>query len=228
MLLVTDIGYQNSMEKNIQVQILKFLEDFPSGLQMEEIAEKLGLTRHTVAKYLEILRAEGKIHYRKIGRSKLWKEISSTTNIRMLGMDDLEDILRIEEKRERELDLKTTERMEHLKKTAIYHLQQDDPLLNLGAEIDGKLVGFVFAEIRLWEFGRGEKTGWIKVLGVDPEYQGRGIGRKLGETLLGHFKRKNINKVRTLVDWYEGDLISYFKSLGFNILNMIPLEKELK
>jgi len=118
--------------------------------------------------------------------------------------------------------------MEHLKKTAIYHLQQDDPLLNLGAEIDGKLVGFVFAEIRLWEFGRGEKTGWIKVLGVDPEYQGRGIGSKLGETLLGHFKRKNINKVRTLVDWYGGDLISYFKSLGFNILNMIPLEKELK
>jgi len=228
MLLVTDIGYQNSMEKNIQVHILKFLEDSPSGLQMEEIAEKLGLTRHTVAKYLEILRAEGKIHYRKIGRSKLWKEISSTTNIRMLGMDDLEDILRIEEKIERELDLKTTERMEHLKKTAIYHLQQDDPLLNLGAEIDGKLVGFVFAEVRLWEFGRGEKTGWIKVLGVDPEYQGRGIGRKLGETLLGHFKRKNINKVRTLVDWYEGDLISYFKSLGFNILNMIPLEKELK
>ncbi|TET69137.1 MAG: GNAT family N-acetyltransferase [Candidatus Aminicenantes bacterium] len=228
MLLVTDIGYQNSMEKNIQVHILKFLEDSPSGLQMEEIAEKLGLTRHTVAKYLEILRAEGKIHYRKIGRSKLWKEISSTINIRMLGMDDLEDILRIEEKIERELDLKTTERMEHLKKTAIYHLQQDDPLLNLGAEIDGKLVGFVFAEVRLWEFGRGEKTGWIKVLGVDPEYQGRGIGRKLGETLLGHFKRKNINKVRTLVDWYEGDLISYFKSLGFNILNMIPLEKELK
>jgi len=101
MLLVTDIGYQNSMEKNIQVQILKFLEDYPSGLQMEEIAEKLSLTRHTVAKYLEILRAEGKIHYKKIGRSKLWKEISSTTNIRMLGMDDLEDILKIEEKIER-------------------------------------------------------------------------------------------------------------------------------
>lgn len=97
---------------------------------MEEIAEKLGLTRHTVAKYLEILC------------------------------------------------------MEYLKETAVYHLQRDDPLLNLGAEIDGKLVGFVFAEIRLWEFGRGEKTGLIKVLGIDPEYQGRGIGRKLGETLL--------------------------------------------
>jgi len=216
------------MDKDIQAKILKILKSSPSGLQMEELAEKLGLTRHTVAKYLEILRAEGKIHYLKIGRSKLWKHISATTNIRMLEIDDLEDILRIEEKIERELDLKPNERMESLKKTAIYHLQQDEPLLNLGAEIDGKLVGFIFAEIRHWEFGRGEKTGWIKVLGVDPEYQGRGIGRKLGETLLDHFRRKNITKVRTLVDWYEGDLISYFRSLGFDILNMIPLEKELE
>lgn len=216
------------MEKNLQAQILNVLKSSPSGLQMEELAEKLGLTRHTVAKYLEILRAEGKIHYRKVGRSKIWKDIFTAANIRLLKMDDLEDILQIEERIEKEQNLEKTRRMEYLEETAIYHLQQGDPLMNLGAEIDGKLVGFVLAETRLWEFGRGEKTGWIKVLGIDPEYQGRGIGRKLGETLLSHFRRKNIKKVRTLVDWYEGNLISYFKSLGFDILNMIPLEKGLK
>lgn len=216
------------MNKDIGAEILKVLRAFPSGLQMEELAEKLRLTRHTIAKYLEILRAEGKIHYHQVGRSKLWKEISTTANIKLLAIDDLEDILRIEEKIEKEHNLMSSERMEYLKETALYHLQHGDPLMNLGAEIEGKLVGFVFAETRLWEFGRGEKTGWIKVLGIDPEYQGRGIGRKLGVTLLGHFERKNIQKARTLVDWYEGDLISYFKSLGFDILNMIPLEKELK
>jgi GNAT superfamily N-acetyltransferase/biotin operon repressor len=215
------------MDTNIQTKILEILKSSPSGIQMEELAEKLGLTRHTIAKYLEILRAEGKIHYIKVGRSKLWKDISSTSEIRMLEMADLDDILKIEEKIERATALKKTERMDLLKKTAIYHLQQDEPLLNLGASVDGKLVGFMFAEVRHWEFGRGENTGWIKVLGVDPEYQGRGIGRKLGETLLDHFRRKNITKVRTLVDWYEGDLISFFRSLGFDILNMIPLEKEL-
>jgi ribosomal protein S18 acetylase RimI-like enzyme len=215
------------MDNDIQAKILDILKSSPSGLQMEDLAEKLGLTRHTVAKYLEILRAEGKIHYVKIGRSKLWKDISATTDIRMLEMADLDDILKIEEKIERANNLEKSERMDLLKKTAIYLLQQDEPLLNLGAEIDGKLVGFMFAEIRYWEFGRGEKTGWIKVLGVDPEYQGRGIGRKLGETLLDHFRKKHITKVTTLVDWYDGDLISYFRSLGFDILNMIPLEKEL-
>lgn len=226
--MVAIIGYHKSMEKNIPFQILEILKGSAFGLQMEEVAEKLGLTRHTVAKYLEILRAEGKIHFKKVGRAKLWRDISTTSNIRLLNRDDLPDILKIEEKIEKEQNVESADRMEYLKETALYHLQQDDPLMNLGAEIDGKLVGFVFAEIRLWEFGRGEKTGWIKVLGIDPEYQGRGIGRKLGETLLDHFKRKNIQKVRTLVNWYEGDLISYFKSLGFNILNMIPLEKELK
>jgi hypothetical protein len=53
------------------------------------------------------------------------------------------------------------------------------------------------------------------------------VGHKLGETLFNHFKKKNIRKVRTLVDWYDGNLISYFKSLGFDMLSMFPLEKEL-
>ena len=218
------------MIENIQSKIIKVLKTCPSGLQIEEVAEKLGLTRHTVAKYLEILRAEGKIHFDKIGRSKLWKEISTTSNIRLLSMDDLEQILRIEEKvrKQKNRILKSVEQMEYVKEAATYHIQQVDPLMSLGAEIDGKLVGFVFAETRLWEFGRGEKTGWIKMLEVDPDYQGRGIGRKLIKTLFNHFERKKIKKVRTLVDWYEGDLISYFKSLGFDALNMIPLEKELK
>ena len=215
------------MEENIQTQILKILQDSSTGLQIEEIGEKLGLTRHTVAKYLEILRAEGKVHYNKIGRTKLWKVLSAAVVTRLLGLDDLEEILRIAETIERENNSEKAERMASLKETAVYQLEYGDPLLNLGAEIDGKLAGFIFGEIKLWEFGRGEKTGWIKVLGVDQDFQGMGVGYKLGEMLLGHFKKKNVKKVRTLVEWYEGDLISYFKSLGFNMLGMLPLEKEI-
>ena len=215
------------MEENIQTQILKILQDSNTGLQIEEIGEKLGLTRHTVAKYLEILRAEGKIHYNKVGRTKLWKVLSASVVTRLLGMDDLEEILQIADKIERENNSEKAERMASLKQTAVYQLEHGDPLLNLGAEIDGKLTGFIFGEVKFWEFGRGEKTGWIKVLGVDQDFQGMGVGHKLGETLLGHFKKMNVKKVRTLLDWYEGDLISYFKSLGFDMLGMLPLEKEI-
>ncbi len=224
--MVTNIGYHKMVEP-LQTQILKVLKASSAGLQMEDVAERLGLTRHTIAKYLEILRAERKVHYHKIGRSKIWKEVSTGITIRMLGTDDLDDILRIEERIEKAQNSESKERMEYLRETAIYHLQHGEPMMNLGADIDEKLVGFIFAEIRLWEFGRGERTGWIKVLGVDPEYQRRGVGHKLGEMLLSHFKKKNVKKVRTLVDWYDGDLISFFKSLGFDMLSMFPLEKEL-
>jgi GNAT superfamily N-acetyltransferase/biotin operon repressor len=215
------------MIENIQVQIFKILQASKTGLQMEEIGAKLGLTRHTIAKYLEVLRAEGKIHYQKIGRSKLWKDVSAAVTTKLLGSKDLDDILRIAEKIERESNSIKTERMASLKETAIYQLKYGEPLLNLGADIDGKLVGFIFGEIKIWEFGRGEKTGWIKVLGVDKDYQGMGVGHKLGETILDHFQKKNVKKIRTLVEWHEGGLISYFKSLGFDMLGMLPLEKEI-
>ena len=217
----------NSKE-DIPLRILNILKSAPSGLQTEEIANQLGLTRHTVAKYLEVLSARGSIHFKKVGRSRLWKELSSSVTTRILTMDDLENILEIVRKIEQSHGQTDSDRMDYLRETAIYHVEQGDPLMNLGAEIDGKLVGFVFAEARQWEFGLAEKAGWIKVLGIDPDYQGGGIGRRLGETLLVHFKRKKIRKVRTLVNWFDGELISYFKSLGFDILNMIPLEKEIE
>ena len=215
------------MAESIQAQVLKILQSAKSGLQMEEVGEKLGLTRHTVAKYLEVLRAEGKIYYSKVGRTKLWKDLSAAITVKLLGADDLEEILNIADKIERHDNSEKAERMASLKETAVFQLEHGDPSLNLGAEVDGKLIGFIFGEIKMWEFGRGETTGWIKVLGVDREYQGMGVGHKLAETLLSHFRKRNVKKVRTLVDWYEGDLISYFKSLGFNMLNMLPLEKEI-
>jgi ribosomal protein S18 acetylase RimI-like enzyme len=215
------------MEENIQSQVLKILQAAKSGLQMEDLAEKLNLTRHTVAKYLEVLRAEGKIHYHKIGRTKIWTDMSTTIEVRFLGMEDLEDILRIGKKILGEKYDDNAERLTSLKETAVYHLQHGDPLMNLGGTIDGKLVGFMFGEIRRWEFGRGDMSGWILILGVDPEYQGMGAGRKLGAALLDHFRKKNVTKIRTLVEWQDGELTSYFKSLGFTMLCMLPLEKEI-
>jgi len=225
--MVTNIG-NHKMGQNVRARILGVLKTGHAGRQVDEIAGSLGLTRHTVAKHLDVLRAEGKVHFQKAGRTKIWKEMTASCSVRLLGMEDLDSILRIDEKIAGEDSLQTPDRAKFLRETALYHLQQGDPLLNLGADVDGVLRGFVLAETRLWEFGRGEKTGWIKVLGVDPEYQSTGIGRKLGATLLDHFRRLKVRKVRTLVDWYEGNLISYFKSLGFDMLNMIPLEKELK
>lgn len=212
----------------VEKEILSLLKDSPDGMQVDEIAKKLNLVRHTISKYLQILMAKNCVTYRTAGRTKLWKEASSGVKIRPLSLDNIQDIVRIEKRIEEKLGIINEERMEYLKEATRYNIERSDPMLSLGAELDGNIVGFIIGEIRIWEFGIAEKTGWIRILGVDPDFQRRGIGRKLGEALLEHFERRGIKRVRTMAEWYTGDLISFFKSLDFNMLNMIPLEKELK
>ena len=212
----------------VEQEILSILRDSPDGIQMDEIAKKLNLVRHTVSKYLQILMAKKLVMFRAAGRTKLWKEASAGVKIGPLSLNNIKDIVRIEKRIEGKLGIIDEERMEYLEEAARFNIESSDSMLSLGAELDGNIVGFIIGEIRIWEFGLGEKTGWIRILGVDPDFQRFGIGRKLGEALLEHFERRGIKRVRTMAEWYTGDLISFFKSLGFNMLNMIPLEKELK
>ncbi len=202
-------------------RILELVQTMEEGAHTEEIAAQLGIIRHTAAKYLEILRAKGLVRCRQVGRAKFWQPITAGLIIRPLLMADLPAVLELQSR------LQPTEGVArtNFAQTMEYHIQHGDAALRLGAELQGQLVGFIVGEIRVWEFGCGEQTGWIKVLMVAPEYHGRGIGRQLGEALLEHFRSRGIERVRTLVDWYAGELLAYFRTLGFEILPMIPLEK---
>lgn len=84
-----------------------------------------------------------------------------------------------------------------------------------GAEEEGRLVGFVLADIRPWEFGRRAHVGWIIALGVDPKAQGKGVGRMLGEKVLDQLHRLGVTRIQTLVDPDTASLEPYFKGIGF-------------
>ncbi len=108
-----------------------------------------------------------------------------------------------------------------------YYLRRD-PDAALVAEIDGDVVGFMLGEVRSGEFGLEEPTGWIEVLGVDPERRGGAIGRRLAEALLDHFRTKGATSVRTLVDETMGDVSGFFISLGFEPAPLKPFVKALQ
>ena len=107
-----------------------------------------------------------------------------------------------------------------------YYLRRD-PDAALVAEIDGEVVGFMLGEVRSGEFGLEEPTGWIEVLGVDPEHRGAAIGRRMAEALLEHFRSKGATTVRTLVDETKDDLAGFFSSLGFEPAPLKPFVKSL-
>ena len=84
-----------------------------------------------------------------------------------------------------------------------------------GAEIDGKLVGFVLADVRPWEFGNRAHVGWIVALGVDPAHQKGGLGRVLGDRVMQQFEKLGVTQFKTLVDRRNEQLLAYFRALGF-------------
>jgi predicted N-acetyltransferase YhbS len=141
--------------------------------------------------------------------------------IRPLAKSDLEDIIKIER------SIFKGRRKSLWESSARYYIEKGDKNLRLGAELAGEFAGFIIGDITQSEFGLEEKIGWIKVFGVLPSHQGVGVGAALGEKLMTNFKRKGIKTVKTFVEWDSGDLITYFKSLGFSRDSMIALKKRL-
>ena len=91
------------------------------------------------------------------------------------------------------------------------------------AERDGKIVGLIIGVIKEWVFGV-ERSGWIEMIEVDPNFMGKGIGKILGETLIKYFNDGGVKEVYTTVEWDSGDLISFFKSIGFDKSGFINLK----
>ena len=94
------------------------------------------------------------------------------------------------------------------------------------AEIDGRVVGYMISYIVFGGFGL-EKGAWIATLGVDPKFMGQGIGKRLAEEILEFYRKKGINDIYTSVRWDSVDLLSFFKTLGFDRSNFINLRNEL-
>lgn len=107
-----------------------------------------------------------------------------------------------------------------------YYLRRD-PEASVVAEVEGEVVGFMLGEVRSGEFGLEEPTGWIEVLGVDPDHRGQAIGRRLAEAMLAYFKSQGATSVRTLVDEEMGEIAGFFTSLGFAPSTLRPFARPL-
>ena len=103
------------------------------------------------------------------------------------------------------------------------HALRDDEACFV-AEREGKVVGFMISYILTAGFGI-TKSAWIPTLGVDPDFMGRGIGASLAEEIFKYYKAQGIENVYTSVRWDSSDMLSFFKTLGFDRSNFINLRK---
>lgn len=100
------------------------------------------------------------------------------------------------------------------------HLQYAQKGTSWVAEVDGRIVGFLCAEVL-----SGDLQVWE--LEVRPEWQGQGIGRRLMETAIEYARRHQLRWVTLTtfrqVPWNE----PFYRRLGFEIIDTKDIDPRL-
>ena len=143
--------------------------------------------------------------------------------IRIMKPDDFNDILAIDEKvnkvlREEYYKLK----FEKLVKSGDYV-----PTSLVAEDESGKIVGFIMGELFIGEYGISEDRAKLDTIGVDPDYQNQGVGKLLMQEFIEHLKSLGVEKISTLVDWNDIELIKFFSSNNFEPSKTIHLELKI-
>jgi ribosomal protein S18 acetylase RimI-like enzyme len=141
--------------------------------------------------------------------------------IRKMATDDISHVVKIQE-------TILQKKVSKAWKKALELYIEKDPQTCLVAVKDEKPIGFIIGEVKIWGFGL-RQSGWIEILGIQPEHMGTGVGKALGKKLLNYFKKQKVDGIYTAVRWDSGDLLSFFKSIGFDHSGFLNLEyKKLK
>ncbi len=96
----------------------------------------------------------------------------------------------------------------------------------LGAELGGRLVGFLLGEVRAFEFG-SEPCGWVFAVGVDPQAMRSGVASQLLTEACRVFRDAGIRTIRTMVRRSDVPVLAFFRAHGFAAGAFTQLELEL-
>jgi ribosomal protein S18 acetylase RimI-like enzyme len=137
--------------------------------------------------------------------------------VRQLTKDDLDSIVEIDTK------VLGETRRDYWVTKIIKQADTRPPDASLVSEIDGKVIGFILGEVSGWEFKVPNNIGWIDTIGIDPDYQNRGIAKVLANALVANLKNYSVDTIYTLVNWNDWDLLQFFHAMGFSRGDMINL-----
>ncbi|CCK78550.1 GNAT family N-acetyltransferase [Desulfobacula toluolica] len=140
--------------------------------------------------------------------------------IRTMAASDLERII--------EIDVKVLEKSRPEYWEMKLELVSKQPQFSsLVAEMDGKVIGFIIGGASRWEYGVPENIGWVDTIGVDPDYQRKGIAKMLFKKMTHELKKMGVDTITTFVKRRDPLLLEFFNSLGFQKGDMVNLELDI-
>lgn len=147
----------------------------------------------------------------------------STIKIRLMKADDFDAVVGIDEK-----VLKTSRSEYYEMKFEKLFESKDYLLTSLVAEgEEGTVVGFVMGEVYMGEYGIFQEEATLDTIGVDPNYQQKGIGEQLINEFIDHLRNLGVKKINTLVDWNDKKMVNFFSANQFSPSKTINLERSL-
>jgi ribosomal protein S18 acetylase RimI-like enzyme len=100
------------------------------------------------------------------------------------------------------------------------------PLKCLVAKVGDKVVGFLLGDIRGWEYGL-PSSGWLEIVGVDPEYQGGGIGKKLVAAFVDYCRSGGVKSVYALIRDDDKRLAKFLRAAGLKRGHLVNFEQQV-
>lgn len=148
---------------------------------------------------------------------------ASGINIRLMKADDFDAVVKIDEK------ILQSSRPEYyrLKFDKLFNSSDYLPISLVAEEPEGIIVGFVMGEIYMGEYGIFQEAATLDTIGIDPDYQQKGVGEQLMDEFIEHLRKIGIKKITTLVNWNDSRLIHFFSSNSFGPSQTINLERNI-
>lgn len=99
--------------------------------------------------------------------------------------------------------------------------------ISVVAEVEGEIIGFLLGRVTDSHYGQGESF-LLELIGVDPEYKRRGVGRSLMKAFEKAGRERGASTIRVLVSWHDWWLLSFLRSLEFSQGEMAEFVKSLQ
>ena len=100
--------------------------------------------------------------------------------------------------------------------------------VSLAARLDGAIIGFVMARADLGDFGRTDPTAVLDTIGVDREYEHRGVGHALMSQLCLNLAALRIERIETVVAPRDLGLLGFLYDVGFAPSQRIPFVRAIR
>ena len=149
------------------------------------------------------------IDYGAPGDNDFEKLARDSADVRSMKPQDLQEIARIDRA------ITGRDRGDYIQGKLAEAMSDSAIRVSMTARLDGVIVGYLMARADTGDFGRTAPAAVIDTIGVDPEYEHRGVGRAMLSQLFANLGALRVERVETSTAPRDQALLGFLFDAGF-------------